>query len=100
MDTEPANTQCPDFLSTEDFAQRTGKYVGTVRRWIKGGIIPAVQPAGPGSPYLISKDLLEEFRTTTRTNVPTKAGSPTIPPAKQTRRRYGPAPAWKRREGR
>ena len=89
------------YLSPEQFAQLSGYSLSTVHRYLKRGLLPKVQPGGPGCKVLIPCNALDSL--TPDLNA-TQAGSdqaafeasPIIAPAttETPSRLSGPCPAW------
>lgn len=50
-----------EFISAEDASRRLDVPLRTVHRWIRDGMLPAYQPAGPGGRYLIRESDFEAW---------------------------------------
>jgi len=48
------------YMTVKELAEHYGRHADTIRRWIKAGIIPSEQPAGPRGWLLIRRDVLKE----------------------------------------
>jgi excisionase family DNA binding protein len=89
-----------EFLSPQELATRTGLSVETVRRRVRDGSLPSIQPGGPGKRILIS---IAAFMTTLR--MPETAGDEgcdltvgqkAAAAPKGRGRLPGPEPSWRR----
>jgi excisionase family DNA binding protein len=83
---KPADSR--DFLSPLEFVISSGLSISTVRRLLKAGRLPFIQPAGRRSRILIPRDALTQTRASPP--VATPAGDRT--PIRQGL--PGPAPRW------
>ena len=87
------------FLSVEDFVVQTGISDATVRRWLKRGKLPHVQPAGRHSRILIPADALERMAKAEVVQPTPAPVTPTVTETTPPRRQRGPAPEWMRKLG-
>lgn len=93
----------PDYIFVEEFVERSGLSLVTVRRYIRDGKIPYIQPGGPRSRILIPRDVLEAYLArephSHNANDASFNDSPdNSKPTKNTAtRRHGPVPRWKDR---
>ena len=80
----PSDAPPPQYISIQEFSQRSGFSVSQLRRLAKKGAIPALQPGGKGGKLLFRPDAIE-------TCAPGE--STTSAPAQQ-RQLSGPRPRW------
>jgi len=87
-----------NYLSPAEFAAAHGLSLTTVRRYLKLGMLPMVQPGGPRHRVLVRVDAL---KTSFAANVPGQpraergAAEPTINPTpNQISKPKGPKPRW------
>ena len=91
-----------EYLSPEQFAQLSGYSLSTVHRYLKRGLLPKVQPGGPGCKVLIPRNALDSLtpglNATTAGSDPavvSEASLPVTPATTETPSRLsGPCPAW------
>jgi hypothetical protein len=89
----------PNHVSPQEFSDQSGLSIASVRRYLRDGKLPFVQPGGPRGRVLIPTDALARLAIH-------GWGSPCPPnpdtsPAGERRsegssRRSGPGPAWRR----
>lgn len=96
------------FLKPKEFAQRTGLSPKTVQRRLKAGELPAMQPGGPGTSWLIDYEAFMAGFATVATEVPCSPAANSLPECDESQRRdrratqnideeiSGPQPAWMR----
>jgi excisionase family DNA binding protein len=80
----------PECLSYEQLSARTQLSISTLRRRVKEGKIPFLQPGGPGTRIVFPADLVNRLLQTATPKITPE--SP--PPVVATRR--GPKPKWLR----
>lgn len=81
-----------DELSPEEFANRSGLSVSTVRRYIKAGVLPHTQPRGYRGRILVPANALAIIRDQSVNRVPNDPESPPSQPA--PRLRAAALPKW------
>lgn len=85
----------PNHLSPQQFSDSSGLSIATVRRYLRDGKLPFVQPGGPRGRLLIPSDALARLAVD-------RAGGPDPPPpaaegrTEESSQRPGPVPAWRR----
>lgn len=87
----------PDYISPQEYCERTGLSIATVHRYLKAGRVPHAQPGGPRGRILIPTEALDlgQVGSPARTGQNT-AADPRGPHASGTTGRPGPVPAWRR----
>ena len=95
----------PIAISPEEYADRTGLSMSTVRRYLKAGRIPAAQLGGFRCRWLISTAALSTLARDRQTErVASSAGETTTATAdsevdnREPSRLRGPTPRWKQRK--
>jgi excisionase family DNA binding protein len=89
----------PEYLSPEQFSERTGLSIATVRRYLRAGKLTHVQPAGFRGRVLIPVDALTHLTVqpgaepSSPATAPSGGGRQADAPPSQ---RPGPIPAWRR----
>ena len=83
------------YISVEEMIIQSGLSASTIRRWIKRGVLPHLQPGGTHSRVLIPADALDQLKPVP-VAVPTSTAQPTveIPPTPPQRRNS--SPKWRR----
>jgi hypothetical protein len=90
---EPKN-----YCSPAEFSRRSGLSVATVRRYLRRGLLPHVQPGGRRHRILIRCDAAEQFRHPPAAQ-PRAEADPPDAPSKPTPL-SGPVPRWLRDQSR
>jgi hypothetical protein len=86
-------------VSPQEFSDQSGLSIASVRRYLRDGKLPFVQPGGPRGRVLIPTDALARLAGDGRgdTSPPTPAASPAGERrSEESSRRPGPGPAWRR----
>ena len=92
-----------EYASPDEFAGLTGLSMATVRRYLRDGRLPKVQPGGKRCRVMIPRDALEEFLPSSyasgeSTDVPMADNTAvSSPPTTSTPRDHGPVPRWMER---
>ena len=84
------------FLSPAEFAQLTGLSMATVRRYLRDGRVPKIQPGGARCRVLIPRAALE-LHLCPSTESDESIGLPAAEirdDSNRDKRRHGPAPRW------
>jgi excisionase family DNA binding protein len=80
-------------LTVEELSQLTGLSVSTIRRRVKDGTIPFLQPGGPRSRIAFPADIVERLLQITSHRSPDTEPIAEMPPVKP---QCGPQPKWQR----
>jgi excisionase family DNA binding protein len=92
---QAADQQTPrKCLTIEELSQWTGLSVSTIRRRVKDGTIPFLQPGGRRSRIVFPPDIVERLIQITSQKSTNTEPIAVIPPEKPQRR--GPRPKWQR----
>ena len=82
-----------EYLSPDEFSQLSGLSIATVRRYLRAGRLPHVQPAGSHGRILIPRDALDRLADPPPRDLP--PSTPTSPSmAAPPNRPRGPRPRW------
>lgn len=87
-----------DFLSPHEFVARSGLSSATVRRYLRDGRLPSIQPGGPRCRVLIPVTALQSFLTVKQVAGPNKTDrSPTVtkPAYSSNKPLPGPKAKWR-----
>ena len=91
------------FLSAHEFAARSGLSLSTIRRYLKNGRLPGVQPGGSRCRVLIPSDALDSLcdpagrskTLTSKASDSNTVNNPTLPPSASLQSALsGPVPRW------
>ncbi|KAA0134462.1 helix-turn-helix domain-containing protein [Gimesia chilikensis] len=87
-----ANPSSSDLLSIEEVSDIISLSISTIRRRIRDGSIPAIQPGGKGTKLLIPKEWINQQATTPQSSrlEPSSSGR------HQRKSISGPPPRWKK----
>ena len=80
----PSNAPPPHYLTIQELSRTTGFSVSQLRRLVRKGVIPALQPGGKGGKLLFRPDALEACA----------AGMPDTSTPARRGQLSGPAPRW------
>ncbi|MEQ8854387.1 helix-turn-helix domain-containing protein [Gimesia sp.] len=87
-----ANSDTSDLLSIEELSTIISLSISTIRRRIRDGSIPAIQPGGKGTKLLIPKEWVNQQATISK--------SSRLEPSSSGRHQRicisGPTPRWKK----
>lgn len=86
-----------EYLSPHQFAALTGLSIATVRRYVAGGVIQSIQPAGKRGRVLIPRSQLQ-VGPAAHAAAQLPPGESTVPPQSPRQRPSGPPPRWTRRK--
>ncbi len=93
MNHADATLSDPEFLSPKEFALSSGLSPLTVRRYLKSGRLPFIQPGGFRCRILIPRNALNSSG-----KIPSENSPPAPPRAKKTQTKTsGPEPVWKKK---
>lgn len=87
-----ANSSSSDLLSIEELSDIVSLSISTIRRRIRDGGIPAIQPGGKGTKLLIPKEWINQQATTPQSSrlEPSSSGR------HQRKSISGPPPRWQK----
>lgn len=83
------------YLTVERFADLSGFSVSTVRRYLRAGKLPKLQPGGPRSRVVIPISALARATLAPLADTQAKDGMVKVPPS-TNRKLAGPPPRWRR----
>ena len=93
MNHADSNLSESEFLSPREFALSKGLALSTVRRYLKSGSLPCIQPGGFRCRILIPRNALNSSG-----KIPSENSPPAPPRAKKPQTKTsGPEPAWKKK---
>jgi excisionase family DNA binding protein len=89
LNSSTRNQRC---LSIKELSAHTGLSESTIRRRVKDGTLPFIQPGGPRTRVVFPADIQERLLSSAEPTTKSTEGQPSIdssPPAKR-----GPRPKW------
>ena len=92
MNHADATLSDPEFLSPKEFALSSGLSTLTVRRYLKSGRLPFIQPGGFRCRILIPRNALNSSG-----KIPSENSPPPPRAKKPETKTFGPEPAWKKK---